>query len=385
MDRGRQFFFAQPVVCDRGRDLAKTWYVSVEWAWEGEEVRRVRVYSGAKFGVVGKGNRAETLKERREYFARLAEVLAGMLRRGDNPFVQVEPTALPVRLSDGLALVLADKKGVLCDDAHDVLRYMVRRVLKQWAADTRVRDVDTAQVRKFLAGLPGGPSTYNRNRRDMHRLWAEMVKHGIAAENIVKGIEKRKAVPKAHEAYSAAQMAQIFEAVEAKSKNLYLCARLMFHAFLRPHRECRLIQRKHIDFERGVVSVPASIRKGDDAFILPMHPDLVRALRSHGVAELSPNDYLIHADDPAQSVGPDYFKVLWKRAKPELIAAGILRKEQTLYSIRHTAACMYYVKTKDPEELQRLMGHKDLETTLIYLRSLGIYTKPIEVGNLPAL
>ena len=212
-----------------------------------------------------------------------------------------------------------------------------------------------------------------------------MIGLGLTGENPVKGVEKRKETPKAHEGYSIEELVQVFKIFEETNRNLYLCARLMFHAFLRPHRECRLIQRKHIDFEHNRISVPASIRKGADAFILPLHPDLKATLLQYGALELAPNDFIVYADNPSQHLGPDYFKVLWTRLKPQLLASGVIRKQQTLYSIRHTAACLYYMKTKDPEELQRLMAHRDLETTLIYLRSLGMYTKPISADNLPKI
>jgi len=385
MDRGRQFHFSQPVVCDRGRDLTKPWYVSVEWAWEGETVQRERVYSGARLGVVGRGNRADTLKERREYFARLAEVLVGMMRRGDNPFAPVELTEIPLKIPEGLALALAEKARRVDVPTQRVLNYMVRKVCAHWPKGTAVKAVTVAEVRDFLNAQNGNNNTYNNNRRDLHSLWNMMIELGIAAENPVSKVPKRSSKPTANEAYSVEQLGQVFAAMEAKGRNLHICARLMFHAFLRPHKEVRLLQRKHIDFERGTVSVPAVLRKAGDVFTLPLQPELRAVLERWQVPDLSPNDYIIHATDPAQPVAEYYFRVLWTRIKHELLSAGTVRPEQTLYSVRHTAACLYYLKTKDIEELQRVMGHKDLETTLIYLRSLGIYTKPIEVGNLPAL
>ena len=155
MDRGRQFFFSQPVVRDRGGDLGKTWYVSLEWAWEGEEVHRERVYSGRKWGVVGRGNRADTLKERREYFARVAEVLVGMLRRGDNPFEPLDTTSLPLRLADAFALALAERARYVEVETREVLQRMVRRALAHWPANILVKacnDCTSARVVEQLAG-----------------------------------------------------------------------------------------------------------------------------------------------------------------------------------------------------------------------------------------
>ena len=50
---------------------------------------------------------------------------------------------------------------------------------------------------------------------------------------------------------------------------------------------------------------------------------------------------------------------------------GILQKDQTIYSFRHTAAVDVYNRTKDIHIIQQLMGHSTMIVTLNYLRGLG--------------
>ncbi|MNL18762.1 hypothetical protein D3C87_1399200 [compost metagenome] len=67
----------------------------------------------------------------------------------------------------------------------------------------------------------------------------------------------------------------------------------------------------------------------------------------------------------------DYFKTQWSRAKVEMLKSGLIRKGQTLYSFRHTAAINVYRKTKDLHILQQLLQHSNMIVTLNYLRGLG--------------
>jgi len=53
-----------------------------------------------------------------------------------------------------------------------------------------------------------------------------------------------------------------------------------------------------------------------------------------------------------------------------MLRKGIIKKEQTLYSFRHTAAVQLYTQTNSLNTLKTLMGHSSLQVTLKYLRSL---------------
>lgn len=50
---------------------------------------------------------------------------------------------------------------------------------------------------------------------------------------------------------------------------------------------------------------------------------------------------------------------------------GLIYKNQTIYSFRHTAAVEVFRRTKDVYLLQKLLGHSTIMVTLKYLRNLG--------------
>lgn len=46
--------------------------------------------------------------------------------------------------------------------------------------------------------------------------------------------------------------------------------------------------------------------------------------------------------------------------------------EKGLYSWKHTGVCNYYNVMKDPYAIMRQLRHRDLNTTMIYLKSMGL-------------
>src|SRR5690606_3787960 len=63
-------------------------------------------------------------------------------------------------------------------------------------------------------------------------------------------------------------------------------------------------------------------------------------------------NYLKHDDTflfglSEKKLNVGYFNTLWDRAKKDMLAKGIIKKNQTIYSIRHTSATKIYQNCKD--------------------------------------
>ena len=58
--------------------------------------------------------------------------------------------------------------------------------------------------------------------------------------------------------------------------------------------------------------------------------------------------------------------------------------EYTLYSLKNTGAISFYKAGIGLVEIQRQIGHKDINTTIIYLRSMGFDDFENVRKNVPA-
>lgn len=95
-----------------------------------------------------------------------------------------------------------------------------------------------------------------------------------------------------------------------------------------------------------------------------------------GVASLRDDAYIF-----GKLFNPSYFSTLWR--KFILKNPGLIRKDQTIYSFRHSAALTIYHKTKSVQKVKLAMDHQDIATTYTYLRSLDIYEDVIVMTDLP--
>jgi len=134
---------------------------------------------------------------------------------------------------------------------------------------------------------------------------------------------------------------------------------------LRPIELCNL-RVKDVDLERKIV-YPTTAKHGAGR-ALKISNSLQASIKSHILThELNPTDKLFKGD--AENYGKHYRvhrnKLAKKLNKPEL-------RQIRLYDFRHYFATMLYAKTRDILLVKQQMGHKKIETTLIYTQLLNL-------------
>jgi integrase len=196
---------------------------------------------------------------------------------------------------------------------------------------------------------------------------------GHTSHNPVTGIKNRKSEPSINQAFSKVELKLLMEYLKMQDRTLYRVALLMYTTFLRPHQEIRGLKAKYFDFSSSLLILPPRFTKNGKQVTIPLQTlvtaefDFVRQLRS---------DDLIFGE-----VNPDYFKTKWGKIKKKYP----LKLNQTLYSVRHTAAVEMYHKTKDVALIQRMMHHSSMEVTIGYLRSLNCNLAVVSAEMYPSL
>jgi integrase len=150
------------------------------------------------------------------------------------------------------------------------------------------------------------------------------------------------------------------------SKKLSLKLRLSKETGLRPIELCTL-KVKDIDTDQRTI-YPTTAKNGS-ARTLKISSNLNTALQDHiNANKLNPNDELFTGT--AGNYAHSYVRMrnnLANKINDQTL------KSIRLYDFRHYFATMLYAKTRDILYVKQQMGHKNVETTLIYTQLLNIH------------
>lgn len=242
-------------------------------------------------------------------------------------------------------------------------------------------EIVTADIERFLKRFSSSGTYYQNKRRTLGAVFSRLLKQGYCKTNPVLETTKRRAKAVLHQAYTPEQLAPVLQYLKENFPHLYLCALLMYGTLLRPHREIRLLKRKHFDEHFTCFSLDGKENKSGRIRSLPI-PDFVRQeLVERCIGDLLPDENIFtRCLEPFNEC---YFNTMWSRAKTKMLDLGLLQPKQTLYSFRHAASVNVFTRTQNLKLLQQLLGHSNLNTSLIYLRSIGAIQ--VESSMMPEL
>lgn len=148
---------------------------------------------------------------------------------------------------------------------------------------------------------------------------------------------------------------------------LFAFTRYMYYAFVRP-KELRSVKFSCIDSVNRIITVGGEIsknRKTRSIYIInPLIPFIPKA--SYPI-----DDYVF-----GKKLKPGRIQLsentAYNRHKQALLNCGLVKRNYTLYSWRHTGAVNAYLSGIGIKELQSMFGHATMEQTSTYLKSLSL-------------
>jgi integrase len=339
--------------------------------------KRYRLYNGRALGVNCNPNRAQSVTEQNKQLTTLCYQLKKKLEQGWNPWQEAPEERKVDNTPSGKAFSLLrgqiEKEAVSKPYRRDLLGLLDHFVqhLKEKKLEGKPLAALTADhVEGFLERFKSSGTNYMSRRRTLSALFSRLNSQKLLSENVVAETGRMKQAAHLHLPYKKGQLQQVLGYVRERHEALYLCCLLMYGCLLRPHQEIRLLQRGHFDEGLSKISLSGNENKSRRirTVLIPgyVREELVR----QGVVGLLDGVNIFSRE--TWEFNESYFNTAWTRIKDELVAAGLITRNHTLYSFRHTGAVNMYLKTKDPYKIQQAFGHSSLRVTLTYLRNLGL-------------
>jgi site-specific recombinase XerC len=228
-------------------------------------------------------------------------------------------------------------------DKHKYSLLWYLKPLKQAYLGSQLNDITTASLTTFLMKRHTGSNTsYNTARRYYRGIFNLFQQLGYMDFNPVSDIKAKRAEATINAAFTPKELTALFEYLKVTDIILYRVAILMYTTFLRPHQEIRLLKAKFFNYEAKQLILPPRYTKNGKQTTIPLQSIILDEFEFVQTLE---------SEDPIfGNVNPFYFSTKWGKKVRDIYP---LKENQTLYSIRHTAAVETYKRTKDVALIQR--------------------------------
>jgi integrase len=245
-----------------------------------------------------------------------------------------------------------------------------------------VHQLKVSRIEAFLSKYNSSGTYYMNKRRDLSVMFSAVSKLLQQPLPLVKNTSTRKTKSKLHKIYEPEQLKAVLAYLKAHHQHLYLCCLITYGCFLRPHKEVRKLTAGH--FKKGIseIHLSGSENKGRKVRVVYV-PDYVKQELEQLLPSLKSTDNIFSRNTTPYNEA--YFNTAWTRAWRKMYVLGIVEKNHTIYSFRHTAAVEVYQRTKDVNLLKSLLGHSSILVTLKYLRGLGEYNEEMLKDAAPRL
>jgi len=215
-------------------------------------------------------------------------------------------------------------------------------------------------------------TSINGYRRQLKTFFGDLVEQEIISTNPfdkTKKLPQRTSTKKWFREHEQKELKNLI--LEGGEQQLWLCCLLQFYCFIRPGEEMRYIKVSDIIRDQASWKVrvnPSSAKTGRPRTI-PV-PDTVKEYLQPYLIDACENDYLFSVNERPGTIllGRDHF---YKRHRKYMQYLS-LGPGHSLYSWKNTGAVMMVRAGMKIKYISMLMGHSSIETTDIYLKSLGI-------------
>jgi integrase len=233
---------------------------------------------------------------------------------------------------------------------------------------------------KMIKGVSN--TTRNKYKDYLGAIFTLLIERGKMKTNVAHGIKKLREDEGGNTAYLPEQIEVLKEAITAKNNRLWLFITFMLYGFIRPAEIGRL-KVKMIDLNGNMIRMPGSITKNGYDRNVRISQHFKAYLAELDLPKYSPEHYvfgynLVTGPKPVQK---NQANLMHNRIARALGFGG----EYTLYSWKHTGVVLHYRKGIDIKTLQAQIGHRSIQETDTYLKSLGLYENTEIEDKSPAI
>ena len=339
--------------------------------------KRVRIYNGNPLNLNIYPNKCRTLKDRERMLNVLLYELKNALRKNiytDKLITQENELNTTEALKRSLNSKLeSDLSNTYKRDLKTIHEQFIS-FLNENEKQANLETLKLNRIEEFLALFQSSGTYYMNKRRNLGVLLSNAGRIIDKPMNVVTKTSKRKVKSKLHKVYEPDQLRAVLAYLKQHHYHLYLCCLITFGCFLRPHKEVRKLTAEHFKKDISEIHLSGSENKGRKVRVVYV-PDYVKQEIEQLLPYLRSTDNIFSKD--LQPYNEAYFNTAWTRTWRKMHELGILEKNHTIYSFRHTAAVDVYRRTKDVNLLKSLLGHSSIQVTLKYLRGLGEYNEEI--------
>jgi integrase len=372
--------YREAILSDSKGDISKKWYVNY-YAWSQQKGILVR-----KRVVINQA----TAKERYKYAQGVIEIINHELENGAivDPIPVPEPEISPLTpLKDACTFFLTRKgmtagKNTIRTYKKDVKAFtdwleldgMGNLPLSHFGINEAYAFSDylDGRVSKKTGRTGIAKKTYSNIIGTMRTMWTLLIDREVLSDNPFLKLQKRKGGRSQHVPYTPEQV-KVFKRIclkEVGDEQLWLFVNFMYYCFLRPREEAQKLRIKHI--LKKTIVVPGELAKNDDTEHVRIPKGLEVLIEKYKLRSFPPNHYVFSLDGQP-GTKPVNDKYMYAHNKKILKLAGLTDQEYDLYGWKHTGVISLYQATKDIKLVQVQCRHKDISTTDIYLRDLGLF------------
>lgn len=352
-------------------DMGKDWFV---WFRIYDPVAGRWVQKSYKKGI----NTFHTYRERLAEANALRAALLEELQAGWNP-LEPAPTLRPRTVISALDSLYELKAQNVRPKTRETYRH-IAKLLKDWltdqgAADMPLDSFTAVHAQQYLdqlvmtRGYAG--RTHNDHLTILSTFFNAFVERSWTVQNPFKKVRKMQTTVGRNLAYSEAERLLLRDTLKREDQWMYYFTQIMYFCFIRRTELTRL---RVADFDLQnhtiVIRAQASKNKTQESVVIPR--GLEPVLREMGLRNYPPDHYvfgrhLFPSDRPYSN--PDHISARHNKFVKRL---GI-DPEKGLYSWKHTGVvAAYHATGKDVYSVMRQLRHRSLETTMIYLKSMGL-------------
>ncbi len=165
---------------------------------------------------------------------------------------------------------------------------------------------------------------------------------------------------------AASDLKILLEYIRKTDFQLYVACMMQYYTAVRPGAEMRMLQIKHINMHAGTITIDRGSAKNKTTRIINIPVQFKEILRAYNIESHTRNSY-VFSKTGMPGAEPVAVNAMYRRFVSARDVLG-MNKEYVFYSMKHTGAGKMLENGFTIVEIQQHLGHKDITSTMHYIR-----------------